>query len=560
MISANSNITTMIGATLRQIDGRVGLKNSTTTYNSTDLLKNFKVERIGQQGKIIGFGICQKLTFTLLDKNSAISISKGRGVQPQFGVNSSFVSPFPTFYIEESERDENNGDITFTCYDKLATAATHTVAELSLAAPYTIGGFVAACAALLGVSINTPTLTAFSTNYPTGANFEGTETIREALDAAAAATQTIYYIDSNDRLTFKRLDAAGNPVAVVGKSKYYTLTSKASIKPTSLAHITELGDNISTGAAGVDIFVRNNPFWELREDINTLVNNAFAAVKDIVIYPFTCDWRGNFLFEIGDKLAFTTKDNTNITTYLLDDTIDYDGALSQKTQWEYKEEGETASNPTSLGDIVKQTYAKVDKANKRVDIVASEVGTYSSSISSLQITTDEMKSTVESVEEEVDTVSGEVSAHTTAIAALNINTQSISASVSETQEQVKTNKENNDTAIETLTKKVDTKVSADEVNIAITTQLENGVDKVETKTGFTFNDAGLNISKSNSEISTQISENGMAVSRSGAEVLTANNTGVKAENLHATTYLVIGSNSRFEDYDGSRTGCFWIGG
>jgi chromosome segregation ATPase len=192
--------------------------------------------------------------------------------------------------------------------------------------------------------------------------------------------------------------------------------------------------------------------------------------------------------------------------------------------------------------------------------VASEVVSYSSSISSLQITTDEMKSTVESVEEEVDTVTGEVSAHTTAIAALNINTQSISASVSETQEQVKTNKENNDTAIETLTKKVDTKVSADEVNIAITTQLENGVDKVETKTGFTFNDAGLNISKSNSEISTQISENGMAVSRSGAEVLTANNTGVKAENLHATTYLVIGSNSRFEDYDGSRTGCFWIGG
>jgi len=43
-------------------------------------------------------------------------------------------------------------------------------------------------------------------------------------------------------------------------------------------------------------------------------------------------------------------------------------------------------------------------------------------------------------------------------------------------------------------------------------------------------------------------------------VLTANNTGVDAKNLHATTYLIVGANSRFEDYDdNSRTGCFWIG-
>jgi len=39
-------------------------------------------------------------------------------------------------------------------------------------------------------------------------------------------------------------------------------------------------------------------------------------------------------------------------------------------------------------------------------------------------------------------------------------------------------------------------------------------------------------------------------------------TGVGAVNLHAKTYLIIGSYSRFEDYkanSGKRTGCFWIG-
>ena len=53
----------------------------------------------------------------------------------------------------------------------------------------------------------------------------------------------------------------------------------------------------------------------------------------------------------------------------------------------------------------------------------------------------------------------------------------------------------------------------------------------------------------------------MRIDRYGEAVLTANNSGVDAKNLHATTYLFIGVNSRFEDYDNNtRTGCFWIGG
>ena len=52
----------------------------------------------------------------------------------------------------------------------------------------------------------------------------------------------------------------------------------------------------------------------------------------------------------------------------------------------------------------------------------------------------------------------------------------------------------------------------------------------------------------------------MRISRDDEEVLKVDNTGVDAANLRATTYLIIGLNSRFEDYDkNTRTGCFWIG-
>jgi hypothetical protein len=58
---------------------------------------------------------------------------------------------------------------------------------------------------------------------------------------------------------------------------------------------------------------------------------------------------------------------------------------------------------------------------------------------------------------------------------------------------------------------------------------------------------------------TTITEDGMTVYRDSEAVLIADHEGVKAEDLHATTYLIIGNNSRFEDL-GDRTACFWIGG
>lgn len=104
-------------------------------------------------------------------------------------------------------------------------------------------------------------------------------------------------------------------------------------------------------------------------------------------------------------------------------------------------------------------------------------------------------------------------------------------------------------------------MTSDAVEIAINKVISNGVDTVTTSTGFTFNDDGLTIAKTDSEMSTTIDENGMVVSNSSEEVLTATSEGVNAINLTARKYLIIGTNSRFEDYNNStRTGCFWIGG
>ena len=80
------------------------------------------------------------------------------------------------------------------------------------------------------------------------------------------------------------------------------------------------------------------------------------------------------------------------------------------------------------------------------------------------------------------------------------------------------------------------------------------------KMSYEFSSENMTIEKDGSQMKTVISEDGMKVYKDGNEMLTANNQGVDAVNLHAKTYLIVGKNSRFEDYGDNRTGCFWIGG
>lgn len=88
------------------------------------------------------------------------------------------------------------------------------------------------------------------------------------------------------------------------------------------------------------------------------------------------------------------------------------------------------------------------------------------------------------------------------------------------------------------------------------------VNSVTTTTGYKFDADGLMIYKSGQDMKNLLDNTGMYVTRSGEEILSANNEGVSAINLSARQYLVVGGNSRFEDYsnekDTKRTACFYI--
>lgn len=533
MINAESLFLECINSPVRSIRGRVELYDNSTllqTFKYTDYLKSFSIERVGEESKFFGFGICHKLNIKLRDTKREINnISTENYFEAVFGSGSDYIYAFPAFKVSEVHRNENTNELSITAYDMLYQASKHTVSELALPDYYTIGDFAKACASLLGLPLAYVNVNdnSFSTFYNGGANFEGTESIREALNAVAEATQTIYYISSEWQLTFKRLDKDGEAVFTIDKEKYFDLDSGANRRLGTICHATELGDNVSASieASGTTQYVRDNPFWDMRDDVGTLVSNAISLIGGLTINQFDLEWRGNYLLEIGDKIAITTKDGSIVYSYLLDDSIEYDGGLRETSRWSYTADEETESNPATLGDRLKQTYAKVDKQNKTIEMVASQAEANAESISSLQM-----------------------------------NTESITASVSKMSQNLTDSLTATNEEISTLTNKVEATMSAEDIQIQIQSELANGVDKVITSTGFTFDEVGLTVSKSGSEMETTITEDGMTVYRDEEAVLTANNIGVDAVNLHAKTYLIIGENSRFEDYGSSRTGCFWIGG
>lgn len=535
MLTVTNNYKEAIKASKRKLAAKLELYEGSSlvaTYTQNDAIKSVTVERVAEDSKFFGFGVIHKANIKLIDVTRTKNISTQNYFKIYLGIEiggSVEYIPFPKVYVTEVNRDENTNELSITVYDVLNSFKNVTVAELGLGG-YTIAEFITACAAHFGLTATVPNLDVFSLSYENGANFEGSESLYDALVAAAEATQTIFYIDANEILTFKRLDKESGPVLTVTKNEYFTLKCSDNRRLQTIAAVTELGDNVEASASsiGTTQYIRDNAFLELRDDIATILDNAIAAVGNMTINQFNCSWRGNMALEIGDKIAFTTKDNATVTSYLLNDVITYEGGLEESTEWNYTESGETESNPTSLGETLKKTYAKVDKANKQVTILVSENNANKENITNLQL-----------------------------------NTEAINASVQKVETVTNTTLESINTELDTLTQKVEATVTAEEVNIAIKNEMANGVNKVETTTGYKLDENGLTISKTGSEMTTNIDEDGMSVYRGEEEVLTADNQGVTAYNLHARTYLIVGTSSRFEDYekDGElRTGCFWIGG
>lgn len=530
----------MINSPVRSFQGKVECYDSTdalvATYTHLDDLKSFQVERVGE-GKFFGYGYVQKVNIKLLDAKREKSFTTSNKFKLSIGVQDNYVSTFPMFKITETNRDEKTNTLSITAYDALKGAAEHKFDDVTIEVEgnrFTLETVAIACATHMGLPavrfIVPEGHTLAQTIYTEELlNLSGEETLRNVFDWIAEVTGSIYYLDATGTLIFRVLDKDGEAGYVISKERYAELKSKDNRRLGRITKATTLGDNIHVELAvsGTNQIIMNNPFFELRLDTHEMLDKLAPHLLGLTVNQFECDWRGNYLLEIGDKIALECKDGSYAYSYLLEDKFLFNGGVEQETEWKWDttQNEDEHSAPTTIGEALNQTTAKVDKVEKEITLVVKDMEEYPHRMSEIEQTSSQIKETVKEISAEMDEMSD---------------------SIIEIQQQVVHS------------------VTSEQVQIQIEKTIQDledmEVTEVTTKTGFTFNADGLSIEKSGSEMGTFVTEDGMRITRNKEEVLSVSNEGVYAEDLHATTYLIIGLNSRFEDYDNNtRTGCFWVG-
>ena len=589
-----------IKATVEVYDGSTLVATCTCTdtgeqFPGANSLASFTISREGEMGKFFGFGVSHKLDMTLIDLEKALRIYEGFTGKIKLGNGTLFDEPYPEFTFTSVTVDKKTGDIGITAYDKLYAASELTLEDIIITKSYTIRQLTTAIATALGLTV-VGMDSAFDLSYEKGGNYNGDELLRLVLNHIAEATQTIYYINCNDQLVFKRLGTTA--VGDYSRDDYYEFETASTKTITGICNATELEDNLEVvHEGGVTQIVRNNGLWDMREDIATLLEQAVNRVEGLSITQFDLDWSGDYRVEIGDLINIHYDEDVT-PVYVISDIITYAGTLNEETAWQYVESSsETAANATTIGDKINQTYAKVDKIEKNITLYVGDVVTdaidnlvpdkidehveglvtdvdnlkvsqtiIEQKYSQLELTTDGINQTVGKHETKITELENKqtgldakITENTTNIGELEVGSNSIVASVETVKETTKTGFEELSEEMSALSQKVSATMTSDQVKILITESLNDGVSSVTTSTGFTFNDEGLHINKSGSDLSSTLDETGLEVNKSGEVILTAKADGVNALNLTSRQYLSV-ANCRFEKYGSDRMGCYWIGG
>ena len=524
MLDVTDEYLDLFKAPSRHIKGSITYINNGNQYELApdNNLKSFKIEKTSPNGKFFGFAVSQKITIEAI--GIIDNIQKGDKLIPSVGIKEHDEDLLlPYFYVDTIEINKVNNTTTITGYDILHKADFINIGSLSFSYPMYISAYGRQVCEAFGAYGEFEESGLLLRQAP---NFVGNESLREVLTALAETTGTICYVSQEDNIRFRTLRA--NLTDVLTADDYYNLSVGEITTLAKIASTTELGNNHTYGDEGFIQTLWENPFLTLlsESEITTIIDFIGSKVISLSNVDYNLDWRGCPAYEIGDYVILQDKEQNANYTYYLNETLEYNGGLKATSEWKAGD-GDSDVKPSRIGQILNKTSAKVDKVNQEIELLASKV-------------------------EELDP--GNM---TEEIASIKLTTESITQEVSNFTSAV-------NESIGILGNKVNNSITAEDATILVQETIGDGITSITTETGYKFDKDGLTISKSGSEMETTITEDGMTVARSGVDVLTADNVGVVAINLHATTYLIIGGTSRLEDYYDSvtgkqMTGCFWIG-
>lgn len=416
------------------------------------------------------------------------------------GTEESEEIPQGTFYI--AKRSVRSSWTTLTCYDammKLSKIYAPQEGDIGTW-PRKMSVVVKEIFDRIGIELDPrTTINDYDVEYP------NTLTEREILGYIAAAHGANWVITQENRAHMVPYGFSQGFTDL--GTRVESFTPALPLEPVSrvVMYYDEGSEDAHVAGDSDDCIITGMCPWVVQEMCDTIYN----AVKGVVYNPYSASSAlVDPAAELGDTVAYEG------STYLLaSQETEFTGMMPSELEAPCEQTTENEFEYMSPGEL------RAYRERKRVD-------------TTIERNTDSILLAVRSVEDDLN------------------------ESVGNLQEQI----DSSEGRITELEKFAELSVTKEEVSIIVGSVIQNGVDQVTTKTGFTFNDEGMTISKSGTQMTTQVTENGLYVRRRDTDMLVANANGVEATDLKAKNYLIIADRARFEAYGQDRVGCFWVGG
>ena len=454
-----------------------------------------------------------------IEVKGTISDSIAEVAEVQFGVKAPADTAYSykeygTYIIKEKKLDEEQGTVLLECYDRMIQAMVpydlimEYPEEITEETPgKTVKDLLDAICTRLG----------WTKKYTTFVNsdkvideekYDDSYTFRDVLDeiAQVAAGMIAFVGDKLDIIyptsSGETIDSSNLKTLKMGEV-YGPVNSLVLARSPQEDNIYRQNETSISSYGITEIRIENNQIMDShREDF---IDDIFNKLLGLQFELYELESFGIGYLNLGDFFTIQTPDGENHTALMLCDDLKITQGLSETSHLEAPEVTETDYSAASETDrVLNQTILKVDKQAQEITALVTKTGNLDGDISGL-------KGTVTTLSEIV--------------------------------------------------------MDSEKVNIAITekvTEAIGGIDSITTSTGYTFDKNGLHIQKSVNgvpeEMENLLDNTGMYVKRDGENILSANNEGVDAINLKSRQFLIIGDNSRFENYGRNRTACFFIGG
>ena len=376
-------------------------KNSNNKFESKryhNEIKSIKIETTGINGKFFGVSYCQKLSVSFIDKDKKINFSKNDEIAIFLCPTEKYNAPdadtyynvaYAPYFIDSFKRDEKTGEVSAIGYDIMGVAS-NTPFSLGEGDSFTLQQILDRCKTLAGISgvngINVSYLPESWTREQI--NLSGKETVRDILTAIAEITGSFMFIypywtnDDVGSMCFYTHPFKNRIYTQLGylyqetyidKSRYFELTSDKPYKLTGIASVNELEDVVAVGTTEQQQVIYSNPFLTLLPDETqqTILTGILNQLKDISFTPFNCEWRGDPRLEPVDWLTFEDKQGNKFTSYLLNETFEYNGGFKSTIWWEGAESERTDITSKSISNNILKTKATVDKVKGEITLEVS---------------------------------------------------------------------------------------------------------------------------------------------------------------------------------------------